>query len=62
MEQTLVVVKPDGVQRGLVGEIIGRFEKTGLKIVAMKMIWVDKELVGKHYPCLLYTSPSPRDS
>ncbi len=50
MEQTLVVVKPDGVQRGLVGEIIGRFEKTGLKIVAMKMIWVDKELVGKHYP------------
>lgn len=50
MEKTLVLVKPDGVQRGLVGEIIGRFEKAGLKLVAMKMVWVDKELVGKHYP------------
>lgn len=50
MEQTLVVIKPDGVKRGLIGEIISRFEKAGLKIVALKMIWVDKELVGKHYP------------
>lgn len=50
MEKSLVLVKPDGVQRGLVGEIIGRFEKAGLKLVAMKMVWVDKELVGKHYP------------
>ncbi|USN53734.1 MAG: nucleoside-diphosphate kinase [Candidatus Nomurabacteria bacterium] len=50
IERTVVLVKPDGVKRGLVGEIIGRFEKTGLKIVGMKMIWVDKELVAKHYP------------
>ena len=50
MEKSLVLVKPDGVQRGLVGEIIGRFEKAGLKLVAMKMVWVDRELVGKHYP------------
>lgn len=50
MEQSLILVKPDGVKRGLVGEILARFEKAGLKIVAMKMIWVDKELVSKHYP------------
>jgi len=49
-EQTVVLVKPDGVKRGLVGDIIGRFEKAGLKIVAMKMIWVDKDMVAKHYP------------
>lgn len=49
IEQTLVIIKPDGVQRGLVGEILGRFEKAGLKIVAMKMVWPEKELVGKHY-------------
>jgi len=49
-EQSLVLVKPDGVKRGLAGEIITRFEKAGLKIVAMKMIWVDKEFAGKHYP------------
>jgi len=50
VEQSLVLVKPDGVKRGLVGEIVSRFEKAGLKIVAMKMIWVDKEFAGKHYP------------
>ncbi|MCL4398050.1 nucleoside-diphosphate kinase [Patescibacteria group bacterium] len=50
MERTVVLVKPDGVKRGLVGEIVGRFEKVGLKIVAMKMVWVDEELAGKHYP------------
>ncbi len=49
IERTLAVIKPDGVQRGLVGDIIKRFERTGLKIVAMKMAWVDEELVGKHY-------------
>ncbi len=48
-QQTVVLVKPDGVKRGLVGEILTRFEKVGLKIVAMKMVWVDAELVGKHY-------------
>lgn len=48
-KRTVVLVKPDGVKRGLVGEIIGRFEKVGFKIVAMKMIWVNKEHVAKHY-------------
>ncbi len=50
MEKTLVLLKPDAVQRGLVGDIIGRFEKTGLKIVATKMVRPDKELAEKHYP------------
>lgn len=49
VERTLAIIKPDGVQRGLVGEILGRFERAGLKIVGMKMVWVDKELVAKHY-------------
>ncbi len=50
IERTLVLVKPDGVKRGLVGEITHRFEKAGLKIVAMKMVWVTKQHVAKHYP------------
>lgn len=49
-ERTVVLVKPDGVQRGLVGDIISRFEKIGLKITAIKMVWVDKEIAGQHYP------------
>jgi nucleoside-diphosphate kinase len=49
MEKSLVLIKPDGVQRGLAGKIISRFEKRGLKIVAMKMIWMDDELANKHY-------------
>ena len=49
-EKTVVLIKPDGVKRGLIGEILNRFEKTGLKIVALKMIWVDKILADKHYP------------
>jgi nucleoside-diphosphate kinase len=49
IQQTLVLVKPDGVQRGLVGEIIKRFEKRGLKIVGMKLIKAPKELGEKHY-------------
>jgi len=48
-EQTLVVLKPDTIQRGLVGEIITRFEKKGLKIVAMKMAWPDEKLARDHY-------------
>jgi len=48
-ERTLVIIKPDGVQRGLMGEIIMRFEKKGLKITAMKMTWPSLELVQKHY-------------
>ena len=49
IEQTLAIIKPDGVQRGLVGDIIHRFERAGLKIIGMKMEWADKEMVGKHY-------------
>ncbi len=49
MERTLVLVKPDGVQRGLVGEILGCLERTGLKLVALKMIHVDRELAERHY-------------
>jgi len=48
-EQTLVLIKGDGVQRGLVGEIIHRFERVSLKIKAMKMVWPDKNLVNRHY-------------
>ena len=50
VEKTLIVVKPDGVKRSLIGEIIGRFEKAGLKVVASKMVKVSKELAGRHYP------------
>jgi nucleoside-diphosphate kinase len=50
MEQTLIIFKPDSVARGLVGEIITRFEKIGLKIVGMKMLMVSRELADKHYP------------
>ena len=49
IERTLVLVKPDGVQRCLVGRIIQRFEDAGLKIVGMKMQWVDKEFAKQHY-------------
>lgn len=50
IERTLILVKPDGVQRGLVGEILHRFERAGLKIVGLKMVWIDKNHVAKHYP------------
>jgi len=49
MERSVVLVKPDGVQRGLVGEIIHRFERAGLKLVAMKMVHVGSEFALKHY-------------
>lgn len=48
-ERTLVIIKPDGVQRSLIGEIIKRYERTGLKLVAMKMLVPQKEQVKKHY-------------
>jgi len=48
-ERTLVIVKPDGVQRGLVGEIIGRFENVGLKMVGMKMMVPSAEKIEEHY-------------
>lgn len=49
MERTLVVVKPDGLQRGLVGEILRRFEARGLKLVGLKMLMVDREMAERHY-------------
>ena len=49
MERTLVLVKPDGVQRGLVGEVILRLERRGLKLTAAKFISVSKELAETHY-------------
>jgi nucleoside-diphosphate kinase len=49
-EQTLVLIKPDGVARGLIGKIISRFEDLGLKVTAMKMTQADKDLAEKHYP------------
>lgn len=48
-EKTLIIIKPDGVQRNLIGEIISRFERAGLKLVAMKMITSDESMVKKHY-------------
>ena len=49
MERTLVLVKPDGVQRGLIGEVIGRLERRGLKLVGLKLIQVDDALARRHY-------------
>ncbi len=49
-EKTLVLIKPDGVVRGLTGRIISRFEEAGLKIIGMKMLKADKKLAQKHYP------------
>ena len=48
-EKTLVLVKPDGVQRGLIGEVISRFEKKGLKVVGVKMMTLDEAILREHY-------------
>jgi nucleoside-diphosphate kinase len=48
-ERTLVIIKPDGVQRSLVGEIIGRFERVGLKLVAVKFMVPEANMVEEHY-------------
>ena len=68
-ERTLIIIKPDAVQRGLTGEIISRFEKKGIKIVAMKLVSVSRELAEKHYgihkgkpffePTVKYITSSP---
>ncbi len=50
MERTIVIIKPDGVKRNLIGEIIKRFESEGLKVVAIKMVTASKRLISKHYP------------
>ena len=49
VQRTLVLCKPDAMERRLGGEIISRIEKTGLKIVAMKMLWMDRKLAQRHY-------------
>ncbi len=49
MERTLVLVKPDGVQRGLIGEVINRLEQRGLKLVGMKLMEMDDALARQHY-------------
>lgn len=49
MEKTFIILKPDAVQRGLVGEILGRLERRGLKLAAMKFMQVSDELARKHY-------------
>ncbi len=49
MERTLILVKPDGVQRGLIGEIISRFERRGLKLSGMKFMQMSRELAEEHY-------------
>ena len=48
-ERSVVLVKPDGLQRGLIGEIISRFERVGLVIVGMKLVWIDADHAKKHY-------------
>ncbi|HEV3231695.1 MAG TPA: nucleoside-diphosphate kinase [Candidatus Dormibacteraeota bacterium] len=48
-ERTLVLVKPDGVQRGLIGEIVGRFERKGYRIAALKLMRMDEALAARHY-------------
>lgn len=69
IERTFVMIKPDAVQRGLIGEIISRFEQKGIKIIAMKMLSVSKELAERHYgvhkgkpffaPTVKYITSSP---
>jgi nucleoside-diphosphate kinase len=49
VERTFIAIKPDGVQRGLISEIIGRFEKKGFKLVGMKFMMVSRELAEQHY-------------
>ncbi len=49
MERTLILVKPDGVQRGLIGEIITRFERRGLKLIGLKLLQMERGLAERHY-------------
>jgi nucleoside-diphosphate kinase len=69
LEHTLIIIKPDAVQRGLIGEIITRFERRGLRIAAMKLIHIDQALAERHYaihkgkpfyePLIQYITSSP---
>jgi nucleoside-diphosphate kinase len=49
LERTLILVKPDGVQRGLIGEVIARFERRGLRLVGMKLMQITPDLAARHY-------------
>ena len=49
-EKTVLLIKPDGVKRGLIGEIISRIEKRGLKIIACQMLWAKESQIDRHYP------------
>jgi nucleoside-diphosphate kinase len=49
MERSLVLIKPDAMERGLAGAIIGRLQSQGLKLIAIKMLHLDRELAGRHY-------------
>lgn len=49
MERTFLMIKPDGVQRGLIGEIVSRFERKGLKLIGAKLMLVDRSLAERHY-------------
>jgi nucleoside-diphosphate kinase len=49
MERTYIMIKPDGVQRGLVGRIIARFEDRGLKLIGLKLLMADEDLLMDHY-------------
>ena len=69
MERTLVIIKPDGVQRSLIGPIITRFERRGLRIAGLKLMRIDGALAGRHYaihegkpfyePLIRYITSSP---
>ena len=69
MERTLVIVKPDGVQRGLIGEILSRLERRGLRLIGLKLMQITPELASRHYavhkgksfyePLLAYITSSP---
>jgi len=69
MERTLVIIKPDGVQRGLIGQIVARFEHRGLRIVGLKLMQIDESLAERHYeihkgkpfyePLIRYITSSP---
>ena len=49
MERTLILVKPDGVRRGLIGEVVSRFERLGFRILELKMMVIDQSLASEHY-------------
>jgi nucleoside-diphosphate kinase len=49
LEQTLIIVKPDGVQRGLIGEVLARLERRGLKLAGLRLMQIDRDLAERHY-------------